>query len=266
MVYVHLFCNPFFDGHVFWKDVQQRLEQTANISCMIHQVEEISDINSWIQQFLLQSTDVTFLNTKDNLKKNAETIHQQNMHTDQHIIVGHGISIPLISTISEKSVAYKDHINLSFVLSNGPLLNMDLVCSTFVKMPRMLQHICISSPLSIPFLASSIAFRRLVVNPYVMDSDMIVRLCSKAFSDRKKTQKCLDYINTCDSFFPLSFSPIFPILGCWGTLDVRYSLTTLTSFEMLYPNMERIDIEGGQHFHPIERPWAISDIIIDWIS
>ena len=47
-------------------------------------------------------------------------------------------------------------------------------------------------------------------------------------------------------------------------MDVRYPMTGLTSFEAQRTHVHRIDIEGGQHFHPIERPWAIADEIINW--
>ena len=271
MIYVHLFCNPFFDGHIFWKDVIQRLQKneainaspnsTNTIHCMVHQIDEMADVDRWIEQFFLQGS----LHPTNSISAKHEGEKSEKSEKKQHIIVAHGMSIPFVSQISQKSVLYHDDIDVSFVLSNGPLLDMDVVSKTFKKLPNLAQRLCISSPFMMPFLASSLAFRRLVVNPYVMNSDMIVALCSNVFSDSKKTQKCIDYIDTFHDLFPLEFSPICPILACWGTLDVRYPLTMLTSFEMHYKNMERSDIEGGQHFHPIERPWEISDLITAWI-
>ena len=34
-----------------------------------------------------------------------------------------------------------------------------------------------------------------------------------------------------------------------------------TDLQNRYPNTKRVDIEGGKLLHPIERPWAMADLI-----
>jgi hypothetical protein len=239
MIHVHLFCNPFFDGHTFWKEVKLRIESKPNYTCFVHDILEISNFNHWIQQYCISNTD-------------------------KHIIVAHGSAIPFVSKMSKELLVHQDQIKISFVLSNGPLIDFDIIQNTYVKFPKWLQYFCVASPFSMRFLASSFAFRRLVINPYVMNSDMIVALCLPVFSDRIKIKKSIEYINTYQDLFPIEIPSCFPTLLCWGSMDVRYHMTTLTSFETQRNHVHRIDIEGGQHFHPIERPWAIADEIINW--
>ena len=185
---------------------------------------------------------------------------------EQHIIVAHGSAIPFVADIAKNVLPHQNHIQISFVLSNGPLLGVDIIQQSYTNLPKKLQYWLVISPFSKRFLSSSLAFRRLVINPYVMNSDMIVALCSPIFSNHQKVQTCIDYVNKYNDSFPVNIPSVFPTLLCWGTMDVRYPTTGLTSFETQRNHMQRKDIEGGQHFHPIERPWAISDEITSWIQ
>jgi hypothetical protein len=234
MIHVHLFCNPFFDGHIFWKYVKLRIEKKPLYRCFIHNIIDHSNIDLWIQNFCPSNNE-------------------------QHIIVAHGSSTSFVSRIAKKMLSYK--IAPLFVLSNGPLIEADIIQRSYASLPKNLQYLSVASPFSIPFLASSVAFRRLVINPYVMNSDMIVALCSSVFSDRDKIKKSIEYINSIEEHFPIDIPASFPLVLCWGSMDVRYSMTMLTRFEAQNKHVQRIDIEGGQHFHPIERPWAIADEI-----
>ena len=242
MIQVHLFCNPFFDGYIFWKDVQQRISTSPKHACSIHNISDIVTIDRWIEKFLISSD------------------------AKQHIIVAHGSATPFVADIAQNILPHKDHVPISFVLSNGPLLGVDIIQQSYTKLPKMIQYLLVISPFSKRFLSSSLAFRRLVINPYVMNSDMIVALCSPVFSNRQKTQNCIDYINKYNDSFPIDIPHDFPTLLCWGTMDVRYPMTSLTSFETQRNHIQRKDIEGGQHFHPLERPWAIADEITSWVQ
>ena len=49
-----LFCNPFFDGTVFWAQVTKRLESNIYVNFMIHQIFDISSVDAWVSQFLIE--------------------------------------------------------------------------------------------------------------------------------------------------------------------------------------------------------------------
>ena len=124
MIQVHLFCNPFFDGHIFWKDVQQRISISQRHTCIIHNILDIVTIDQWIEQFLLAS-DV-----------------------EQHIIVAHGSAIPFVNDIAQSVLPHQNSIQISFVLSNGPLLGVDIIQQSYAKLPKMLQYLLVISPFS----------------------------------------------------------------------------------------------------------------------
>jgi len=133
MIQVHLFCNPFFDGYIFWKDVQQRISTSPRHACSIHNISDITTIDRWIEQFLIPS-DV-----------------------EQHIIVAHGSATPFVADIAKNVLHHKTHVQISFVLSNGPLLDVDIIQQSYTKLPQILQYLLVISPFSKRFLASSLS-------------------------------------------------------------------------------------------------------------
>ena len=242
MIQVHLFCNPFFDGHIFWKEVQQRISLSQRHACSIHNISDISTIDQWIAQFLVPSD------------------------AEQHVIVAHGSAIPFVADIAQNVLPHKSNIQNFLCSKQWSVARCRYNSAVLYQFAENASVFACHFSIFKTFLASSIAFRRLVINPYVMNSDMIVALCSPVFSNRQKTQKCIEYINDYSNSFPIDIPHDFPTLLCWGTMDVRYPMTSLTSFETQRNHIQRKDIEGGQHFHPIERPWAIADEITSWIQ
>ena len=144
-----------------------------------------STIDQWIAQFLIASD------------------------AEQHVIVAHGSAIPFVADIAQNVLLHKSNIKISFVLSNGPLLGVDISNSP-IPVCRKCFNICLSFLLHFQNVFSLFYafFRRLVINPYVMNSDMIVALCSPVFSNRQKTQKCIEYINDYSNSFPIDI-PLF---------------------------------------------------------
>ena len=101
--------------------------------------------------------------------------------------------------------------------------------------------------------------RRLVVNPYVMDIDMITNTCAP-LRDRKYRRAIRRYLAELLSFMPPE-KITCPILAIWGDHDLLYPISISSDIHNRYPQTKRLDIEGGKLLHPIERPWAFADTL-----
>jgi len=47
----------------------------------------------------------------------------------------------------------------------------------------------------------------------------------------------------------------------WGNTDPFFPSSKLIN---LNSNTTLIEIDGGHHYHPVERPWAMADEMMEW--
>ena len=101
--------------------------------------------------------------------------------------------------------------------------------------------------------------RRAVVNPYVMDEEAVERHCAP-LQQSSFRRNSVAYLKELSSFSaPTSIQT--RVVAIWGDHDLLYPTTIATELQHQYTGTKRIDIEGGKLLHPIERPWAMADII-----
>jgi len=227
-----LFLNgPPFSSSLFWAEVQNRLSH--------HNI---------------QSHCFDFLQHSGKLSNIAQhTLAELRKHNIQHI-VAHGLAVPLALQLTTMYPLEQ------VILSNGPL-NPNSVLQFLSRCPSVVLRQLLRPTISIPFCASSIAFRRLVVNPYVMERDTIVSLCSENLSSRKYRNNTVEYLHSVQNFQPQHRNNNAHYVFLWGDADRLFPATTINTISLKKSTSETIFIAGGEHFHPIERPWAIADHI-----
>jgi pimeloyl-ACP methyl ester carboxylesterase len=57
-----------------------------------------------------------------------------------------------------------------------------------------------------------------------------------------------------------------PSLLAWGDDDVLYGPSHADRARRWLPRLRERVIPGGRHYHPVERPWALADIVVDWLG
>jgi len=177
------------------------------------------------------------------------------------LLLAHGTGVPVAIMASHLTAP------MGMVLSNGPMhsthsaYRMLSWCSQWPKLLAL-------GPLR-PFfwhnwMGSSVGLRRLVVNPYVMDRDTTVALLAPAIRTpplRKQTATFLKHLPKSVEQAP----PIqAPTLLAWGDNDPLTKNVFVNSIANKSDWISHISIAGGQHLHPIERPWALADIVADF--
>ena len=186
-----------------------------------------------------------------------------NQAAEDVVLIGHGTSLPLVLATAEAT-------NIAgLVLSNGPLGQPDALSrglSRIARLPRPLARALFSAPLSLPFLASSLGLRRTVVNPYVMDRDTTVAICGPILKNSDRLGRALRYFETLSSAPTLSPSGHTKTLLCWGDSDPITSRNYEEFMENMATSITNTPIEGGRYFHPVERPWALADTVVDWAA
>jgi len=214
----------------FWFEVQHRLHQ--------HSIE---------------SHTLDFLHQADDLLSATNCIRKEIKKKNIRHLVAHGLAVPAAISVSRQQPLE------NLILSNGPLGAHRLL--KLINVPKFLLHPLLHPLVSIPIFASSIAFRRLVINPYVMNRDTIVSLCQNNLSSAKYRRNTVNYLHSLNNLCPFEQSNISQCTFIWGDSDRIFSLKEIDSTSTKNPRTNRVLIAGGAHLHPIERPWAIGDHI-----
>ncbi len=224
---IHLISSPPF-GEYFWTPVQKRLVQHGYDVCIHTPVETHSTLEQIREQLSL-------------------------VITPQDDVVAHGLGVPLLLHFAQK------YPIRTAILSNGPRETLDPLCASFARLPAFLQKFYLNPTLSFRYFRSSIGMRRAVVNPYVMDADMVEKVCAP-LAQSSFRKNCVQFLQDIASFSAPS-SLKTQILAIWGDHDLLYPISVSAELENHYSNTKRIDIEGGKLLHPVERPWALADML-----
>ena len=180
-------------------------------------------------------------------------ISKELMDTD--VLVAHGSAVPAALAVAA------DRKLKALVLSNGPTDKADMFTRTFSKLPIILRKLIMKPPWFFRFLKSSAGLRRLVVNPYVMDHDTVVTVCSTLDSGGGELQNYARYLGVFSDNLPPKKSLAEAHILIWGDSDVLYPNSEADLLSSILKNARHIEIPGGKHLHPIERPWAMADAI-----
>ena len=111
-------------------------------------------------------------------------------------------------------------------------------------------------------MASSAAFRRLVINPYVMNRSTLDDLTKDLLADANYRKHVSKYLTSLENWTLRSPSNT-DVYGIWGDHDLLFPMTQIEGVRAQFPTLseQTVTIPGGAHFHPIERPWSIADSI-----
>ena len=94
-----------------------------------------------------------------------------------------------------------------------------------------------------------------------MNHDTIVMVCKTALKNRQNRINFSEYIGFLKQNPQPKKSLAKQHVFIWGDQDFLYPNQVLDEAITAFKNTLRIDIPGGRHLHPIERPWALADEI-----
>jgi pimeloyl-ACP methyl ester carboxylesterase len=183
----------------------------------------------------------------------ADWVHQLTQRLQAgspSVLVAHGTAVPLALHAAAAAPP------AGLVLTNGPLGPMTPTMRTMCRSLRMLGPKAV-----LKLLASPAGLRRTVVNPYVWDYDTVVTICGPLFEDpgcRTLTRGFLGALSEWTESPASTTAPTAHIYGDSDRLLSPYNADHVESWATLQT------IEGGHHYHPLERPWEIADRVIDW--
>ncbi len=198
-------------------------------------------------------------------------LHTQIKEKSFDAIVTHGLSAPLVFDVLGDLTT--DHKCPRIILSNG-FLTTGVGLSQWIlpqiwRLPCTVKQQLLRPTFTLPFLASSAIFRRLVVNPYVMDRATINKLCQKLLSSKDYRTSLCNYFQDLEQWRMPTFTreqlSTIDLHAIWGDGDLLFPLEQLETLSLKEHISTRV-IPGGAHFHPIERPWSIADAIQEILS
>lgn len=227
---------PF--GQYFWEKVCERIAQSNRMTKIVTPFVECGNLEEAIQ----------FLKNE---------IIQIN---DDVVILTHGSTLNLGLELS-KNKAVK-----GIVLTNGSISKPSHIAQIGLKTPKWLLNIMSQPDLATAIFSSSVGMRRWVVNPYVMNRDMVVMVCKEYLESETYRKNCINWIAS--HSLPISSAPCFetPILSIWGTHDTFHPLHERQKIENISPKHDAIEVPGGRYLHPLERPWETADAVLNWLN
>jgi len=180
------------------------------------------------------------------------------------IVVSHGLALPIAMGLSRAASIQ------GLVVLDGPLERLDFisnqVCRLAQRMPFMLKHVLFRPSIFVPLLASSVALRRAVINPYVMDRDIVAMLVAPNIATAEHREKMAEYmasIRTIGGKWP---DPGVPVLMLWGASNPLYPPPDSPSGALSGADVEAKALAGATLFHIEEQPWKVADAVVDWAN
>lgn len=177
------------------------------------------------------------------------------------VVVAHGTAVP----IAREAAARTSFAGL--VLTNGPFNALDpatRALAGLARSPRALAATLLQPAAWTRWLASSAGMRRTVVNPYVMDRDTVVALTAPYTQTSEHRAAAARFLRDLRRLATPASPQSARNLLVWGDEDPLYAAAIMDTARALIPGIEVVEVPGGQHFHPIERPWYIADIVVEW--
>ena len=173
------------------------------------------------------------------------------------VLVAHGLAVPVARAVAARCALG------GLVLSNGPLHGLDSVSRALQRLPGASLRMLMRPIFSQAILASSLGLRRTVINPYVMDRDTVVMLTAPWAGSAAGRRAAAELLADLPGEAPNAALGGVRTLLLWGDEDPLYPPFVADRMATEHPAVERRTIPGGDHFHPLERPWAFADLLAE---
>jgi pimeloyl-ACP methyl ester carboxylesterase len=180
---------------------------------------------------------------------------------DHPILVAHGTVLPVALAAAQGSDLG------ALVLTNGALGGLHpltrALCAA-ARIPGVVSKVALHPRLWQRWLASSVGLRRAVVNPYVMDRDTVVALSAPYLQSGAHRRAVTQYLAELPAAVAEVPAPDVATLVLWGDEDPLQPMHVADSARRWLPRAVVEAVPGGQHLHPVERPWAFADALDAW--
>ena len=161
------------------------------------------------------------------------------------LVVAHGVAVPLVMAALNEST-------VPVVVSNGPIRRVDWLFRALSSLPQGVLARALFRPAVLnAWLSSSLGLRRAVVNPYVMEGEVVEFLTRSMVGSAAARQAAASWIKMLSGWLPSSRSE--GVWAIWGDADWLYPADDV--LELLGKDRVTL-IPGGRWFHPEERPWC----------
>ena len=179
---------------------------------------------------------------------------------DSVVIVTHGASLNI-------GLALSSHPKVcGVVLTNGSVSGPSPLLRVVSSVPTSLWMGILQPSIATTLFSSSVGMRRWVVNPYVMNRDMVVRVCQDFLQDKAYRNNCLKWLANKEVPLSLPAQTKIPFLSIWGTHDFFHPISERQHLDQLLSEHTAIDVPGGRYLHALERPWETADSIVGWMK
>ena len=178
-------------------------------------------------------------------------------------LVAHGTAVPVAWRAAQALQP------AALVLSDGPVSRLDGVLGGLCQLARspwLFSKTVLQPDFLTRWLASSAGLRRAVVNPYVADRDTVVALLAPLLRSPEHRLAVARFLRS----LPQAVVSPTPYEGrtllCWGDADPLYGPEIADEARRWLPQADVVAVPGGQHLHPLERPWAMADLVVQWLT
>ncbi len=178
------------------------------------------------------------------------------------VLVAQGSILP-----AARDVAARQPLG-GLVLTNGPLNRLDPVTAGICRAAATgepFARVALQPALWQRWLASSVGLRRTTVNPYVMDRDTVVALSAPYLSSLAQRRAVAHFLADLPAALRRPSPSTVPTLIVWGDEDPLQPAHVVDTELRRIPGARFTVVPGGQHFHALERPWALAEAIHAWL-
>jgi pimeloyl-ACP methyl ester carboxylesterase len=171
-------------------------------------------------------------------------------------LVAHGMAVPIAWQLPGIAVP-------RLILSNGPVQALHPAIRVLARLPEAVWKKGLLRPdFASRWLASSLALRRAVVNPYVMEREAVDRLVQDLISSESSRANTAKWVRGLGALLPLHSGRRGQVDAIWGDRDPFHPIAQIEALLQHFPGSRLERIPGGQWLHPEERPWAMADILV----